>query len=76
MAMVLGFVLVTWVLTAAVAWFVTQHELNEPLDAHLYIVDPLGEWMMRSPPQPDPAKLKRDIDRLLRGSAGWDRAGR
>ena len=25
MAMVLGFVLVTWVLTAAVAWFVTQH---------------------------------------------------
>ena len=35
MAMVLGFVLVTWVLTAAVAWFVTQHELNELLDAHL-----------------------------------------
>ena len=34
-AMVLGFVLVTWLGTVAVAWFVTQHELNELLDAHL-----------------------------------------
>ena len=34
-AMVLGFVLVTWAATVVVAWFVTQHELNELLDAHL-----------------------------------------
>lgn len=34
-AMVLGFVLVTWLVTVGVAWFVTQHELNELLDAHL-----------------------------------------
>ncbi|QTD46283.1 ATP-binding protein [Ottowia testudinis] len=34
-AMVLGFVLVTWMATVAVAWFVTEHELNELLDAHL-----------------------------------------
>ena len=34
-AMALGFVLVVWGFTAGVAWFVTQHELNELLDAHL-----------------------------------------
>ena len=43
---------------------------------HLYIVDPLGHWMMRAPANPDPAKLKRDVEKLLRASAGWDRAGR
>ena len=34
-AMVLGFVLLAWAATVAVAWFVTKHELNELLDAHL-----------------------------------------
>jgi hypothetical protein len=46
------------------------------LEDHLYIVDPLGNWMMRVPPEPDPVKLKRDVDKLLRASAGWDKAGR
>ncbi|WP_280154540.1 hypothetical protein [Piscinibacter sp. XHJ-5] len=43
---------------------------------HLYIVDPMGQWMMRVPPDPDPARLKKDIERLLRASASWDRPGR
>jgi two-component system sensor histidine kinase QseC len=34
-AMVLGFVLLAWAATVAMAWFVTRHELNELLDAHL-----------------------------------------
>lgn len=46
------------------------------LDDHLYIVDPMGEWMMRAPAQPDPSKLKRDLERLLRASASWDLPGR
>jgi len=46
------------------------------LEDHLYVVDPRGDWMMRVPVDPDPARLKRDLDRLLRASAGWDRAGR
>jgi hypothetical protein len=46
------------------------------LEDHLYIVDPGGEWMMRVPVAPDPARLKRDLDRLLGASAGWDRPGR
>jgi hypothetical protein len=46
------------------------------LEDHLYIVDPMGEWMMRAPANADPSRLKRDIERLLRGSAGWDQPGR
>lgn len=46
------------------------------LEDHLYIVDPQGDWMMRAPPDADPAKLKRDIEKLLRASAGWDQPGR
>lgn len=46
------------------------------LEQHLFIVDPLGNWMMRAPVDPDPAKFKRDLDRLLRASAGWDTPGR
>jgi hypothetical protein len=46
------------------------------LEDHLYIVDPNGDWMMRAPVDPDPARLKRDIDKLLRASAGWDQPGR
>jgi hypothetical protein len=46
------------------------------LDPHFYIVDPIGNWMLRAPGDPEPARLKRDIERLLRASAGWDRAGR
>ena len=49
---------------------------NQGLGAHLYIVDPMSHWMMRSPADPDPAKLKRDLEKLLRASASWDIAGR
>ena len=46
------------------------------IDEHLYVVDPLGNWMMRVPPNAEPVKLKRDIEKLLRASAGWDTPGR
>ena len=49
---------------------------GESLDRHLYIVDPLGHWMMRAPVDPDPPKLQRDLEKLLRASASWDRPGR
>ena len=51
------------------------HELGE----HLYVVDPIGNWMMRFPPQLDnatAAKTKRDLERLMRASAFWDKGGR
>jgi hypothetical protein len=49
---------------------------GESLDAHLYLVDPMGRWMMRAPPQLEPARFKRDIDRVLRASNSWDTPGR
>ncbi len=56
------------------AWLTAAPQ--QALEDHLYIVDPRGHWMMRMPAQPDPSRLKRDIDRLLRASSGWDRNGR
>ena len=49
---------------------------GHPLEEQLILVDPMGQWMMRAPPEPDPARLKRDIEKLLRASASWDRPGR
>ncbi len=49
------------------------------ISEHLYLVDPLGNWMMRFPAALDAAgaaKAKRDLERVLRASASWDTAGR
>ena len=59
------------------AWLApaSGHQLAE----HLYLVDPLGNWMMRFPANLDlasAAKVKRDLERLLRASNSWDQAGR
>ena len=35
---------------------------------HIYLVDPLGNLMMRFPRDPDPAKVIKDLERLLRVS--------
>ncbi|WP_327082885.1 SCO family protein [Pelomonas sp. Root1237] len=49
---------------------------GKALADHFYIVDPMGNWMERAPAEPEPKKLKADLDRLLRASASWDTAGR
>jgi hypothetical protein len=49
------------------------------LEDHLYVVDPIGNLMMRFPANMDAAgaaKAKRDLDRLLRASGSWDIDGR
>lgn len=46
------------------------------LSDHFYVIDPMGRWMLRAPADPEPKKLKADLDRLLRASASWDNAGR
>lgn len=51
-------------------------EAGRALEDHLYVVDPMGEWMMRFPVDFEPNKVKRDLERLLRASGSWDRAGR
>ncbi len=66
---------------------------GQALQDHLYLVDPMGNWMLRFPVvnpgssaaassplkgvDPSiPARIKRDIERLLRASASWDLPGR
>lgn len=56
------------------AWL--QPAAGRGLEDHLYVVDPMGEWMMRFPAQPDPARVRRDLIRLLNASRFWDTAGR
>jgi hypothetical protein len=56
-----------------------QPAAGHTLSEHLYVVDPMGNWMMRFPAQLDvdgAAKAKRDLERLLRASASWDQPGR
>ena len=59
---------------ALAAWL--QPAAGQKIEDHLYVVDPLGNWMMRFPANIDPKQAKRDLDRLLRASAFWDKAGR
>lgn len=59
---------------ALAAWL--EPEPGHALEDHLYLVDPMGDWMLRAPADPDPARLKRDLDRLLRAAASWDQPGR
>jgi hypothetical protein len=46
------------------------------IEDHLYVVDPLGNWMMRFPANLDAKQARGDLVRLLRASSSWDREGR
>jgi len=49
------------------------------LQDHIFLVDPMGNLMMRFPADMDAeaaAKAKRDLERLLRASSSWDTEGR
>lgn len=49
---------------------------GKTLADHFYVIDPMNRWMERAPGEPEPKKLKADLDKLLRASASWDTAGR
>lgn len=52
---------------------------DQELQDHLYVIDPMGNFMMRFPANMDVAsasKAKRDLERLLKASSSWDQAGR
>lgn len=49
------------------AWLPTEGSTT--IVDHIYIVDPLGNLMMRFPKNADPNKTKKDIARLLRASS-------
>lgn len=48
------------------------HRLAE----HFFVIDPMGRWMLRSQPDPEPLDVKKDLDKLLKANAGWDQPGR
>ncbi len=41
---------------ALAAWLAPA--AGESLESHLYVVDPMGHWMMRAPADADPSKLQ------------------
>jgi hypothetical protein len=51
-------------------------EPGQALEAHFYLVDPRGDWMMRFPADADPSRMKKDLTKLLKASESWDEAGR
>ncbi len=62
---------------ALAQWLAPQ--TGRQLEDHLYVVDPMGNWMMRFAPGVDlqtAPKIKKDLEQLMRGSEGWDQAGR
>jgi glutathione peroxidase-family protein len=48
------------------AWLPTETETK--IENHLYMIDPLGNLMMRFPQSGDPNKIKKDIIKLLKAS--------
>ena len=56
-----------------------QAAQGKNLADHLYVVDPMGHWMLRFPADLDKdsaPKAKRDLERLLRAASSWDQPGR
>lgn len=54
-------------------------EPGKQLQDHLYLVDPLGNWMMRFPSDlslKEAPKVRKDLDRLLKATMSWDGPGR
>lgn len=49
------------------AWLPT--ETGTTADDHIYMIDPLGNLMMRFPKDADPNKIKKDLSKLLRASS-------
>jgi cytochrome oxidase Cu insertion factor (SCO1/SenC/PrrC family) len=43
-------------------------ESGTSMTDHIYMIDPLGNLMMRFPKDPDPNKIKKDLSRLLKAS--------
>lgn len=54
-------------LEALQAWLPV--ESNTTPSDHLYLIDPLGNLMMRFPKDADPNKVKKDLRKLLKASA-------
>jgi len=44
-------------------------EKGGKVEEHIYLIDPMGHLMMRFPKNADPAKVKKDLVKVLKASA-------
>ncbi|WP_229204640.1 SCO family protein [Duganella sp. CF458] len=44
-------------------------EQGGKVEEHIYLIDPMGHLMMRFPKDADPAKVKKDLGKVLKASA-------
>ena len=58
----------TWLIRAADARLLGHFPAERAPADHIYIIDPLGNLMMRFPPDPEPRRMIRDLNRLLKAS--------
>jgi cytochrome oxidase Cu insertion factor (SCO1/SenC/PrrC family) len=58
----------TWVVRAAGSGLLQQFPAPVAAADHIYIIDPLGNLMMRFPRDPEPARMIKDLSRLLKAS--------
>jgi hypothetical protein len=58
----------THVVPAQASGLLTRLPVNGGLHDHIYVVDPLGNVMLRYPRDADPSLIKKDITRLLKTS--------
>lgn len=57
-----------WLVRAAGAHILRWLPASGPLGDYIYVIDPLGNLMMRYPRDADPRKMVKDLARLLRHS--------
>jgi cytochrome oxidase Cu insertion factor (SCO1/SenC/PrrC family) len=58
----------TWLVRAAGAGLLEHFPAPGATADHIYLIDPLGNLMMRFPRDPDPGRMIKDLSRLLRAS--------
>ena len=58
----------TWVVRAAHAGLLERFPAENAATDHIYVIDPLGNLMMRFPHNPEPGRMIKDLSRLLKAS--------
>lgn len=58
----------TWLIRAAGEKLLERFPAQTSRSAHIYVVDPLGNIMMRYPREPDARRMIKDLQRLLKAS--------
>ena len=58
----------TWLVRARAPELLGRFPAKEAVSDHIYLVDPLGNLMMRFPRKPDPQLMIKDLARLLKAS--------